>query len=41
MYRNFEIERECLKVQREIDYLKRKAEERKMSQSEDTESRNE
>ena len=41
VYRNFEIERECLKVQREIDYLKRKAEERKMSQSEDTESQNE
>ena len=41
VYRNFAIERECLKVQREIDYLKRKAVERKMSQSEDTGSRNE
>ncbi|XP_019854314.1 PREDICTED: pre-mRNA-splicing factor SPF27-like isoform X2 [Amphimedon queenslandica] len=38
VYRNFEIERECLKVQRENEFLKRKAEERQGQQQQDDES---
>lgn len=36
VYRNFEIERECLKVQRENEFLKRKAEERKGQQDDES-----